>query len=140
MRSRGTGVGVVGLFALLVVGRLFADLTTLNAALLFAAPLLGWLPELLPARRGVRVALRLGLAAVPVVVALVLAQAAFWALCVPRSDPMPDKSPIGSAFAAVTRTRVVPSANTPSESSGPVVMRSTVSPAAVLRSAMDRPG
>jgi hypothetical protein len=73
------GVGVVGLFALLVVGRLFADLTTLNAALLFAAPLLGWLPELLPARRGIRVALRLGLAAVPVVVALALAQAKFTA-------------------------------------------------------------
>jgi hypothetical protein len=70
-------VGVVGLFGLLVVGRLFAGLTTLNAALLFAAPLLGWLPELLPTRRLVRVALRLALAAVPVVVALVLAQEKF---------------------------------------------------------------
>jgi hypothetical protein len=71
------GVGVVGLFALLVVGRLFAGLTSLNAALLFAAPLLGWLPELLPARRRVRGALRLALAAVPVVVALALAQGKF---------------------------------------------------------------
>jgi hypothetical protein len=71
------GVGVVGLFALLVVGRLFAGLTGLNAGLLFAAPLLGWLPELLPARRRVRGALRLALAAAPVVVALVLAQGKF---------------------------------------------------------------
>ena len=59
------------------VGRLFADLTNLNAALLFASPLLGWLPERLPARRGVRVALRLALAAVPVVVALALSQQKF---------------------------------------------------------------
>jgi hypothetical protein len=71
------GVGVVGLFSLLVVGRLFAGLTTLNAALLFAAPLLGWLPEALPGRRRVRVALRLALAATPVVVALALAQHKF---------------------------------------------------------------
>jgi hypothetical protein len=71
------GVGVVGLFALLVVGRLFAGLTDLNAALLFAAPLLGWLPELLPWRPRIRVPLRLALAAVPVVVALVLAQQKF---------------------------------------------------------------
>jgi hypothetical protein len=73
------GVGVVGLFALLVVGRLFASLTTLNAVLLFAAPLLGWLPEALPAGRRVRVALRLALAAAPVVVALALAQHRFTA-------------------------------------------------------------
>jgi hypothetical protein len=73
------GVGVVGLFALLVVGRLFAELTTLNAALVFAAPLLGWLPELLPARPRIRVPLRLGLAALPVVVAILLAQGKFGA-------------------------------------------------------------
>jgi hypothetical protein len=71
------GVGVVGLFALLVVGRLFAGLTDLNAALLFAAPLLGWLPEFLRTRRGVRLAVGLTLAALPVVVALVLAQQKF---------------------------------------------------------------
>jgi hypothetical protein len=45
------GVGVVGLFSLLVVGVLFADLTLTNAALLFAAPLAGWLPELPYVRR-----------------------------------------------------------------------------------------
>jgi hypothetical protein len=71
------GLGVVSLFALLVIGRLFASLTTLNAALLFAAPLLGWLPETLPAGRRVRVALRLALTAAPVIVALALAQHRF---------------------------------------------------------------
>jgi hypothetical protein len=71
------GVGVVGLFGLLVIGRLFAGLTDLNAALLFAAPLVGCLPELLPGRARFRVALRLALAAAPVVVALVLAQQKF---------------------------------------------------------------
>jgi hypothetical protein len=70
------GVGVVGLFALLVVGRLFGDLPTANAVLLFAAPLAGWLPELLPARRvgpRLRGAARVALAAVPVALALALA-------------------------------------------------------------------
>jgi hypothetical protein len=71
------GVGVVGLFGLLVVGRLFAGLTTLNAALLFAAPLLACLPEVLPGRPGLRATLRPVLAAVPVVVALLLAQQKF---------------------------------------------------------------
>jgi hypothetical protein len=45
------GVGVVGLFGLLIVGRFFAGLTTTNAALLFFAPLLGWLPEIPWVRR-----------------------------------------------------------------------------------------
>src|SRR5205823_2311547 len=45
------GVGVVGLFALLVVGRFFGSLSTAHAALLFAAPLLAWLGELPWARR-----------------------------------------------------------------------------------------
>src|SRR5207244_12038344 len=40
------GVGVVGLFGLLIVGRYFAGLTSTNAALLFFAPLIGWLPEI----------------------------------------------------------------------------------------------
>jgi hypothetical protein len=45
------GFGVVGLFSLLVVGCLFANLTLTNAALLFGAPLLAWLPELPWVRR-----------------------------------------------------------------------------------------
>jgi hypothetical protein len=71
------GVGLVGLFGLLVVGRLFAALSTRDAVLLFAAPLLGWLPELVPARRGVRPVLRLALAGAPVVIAVLLAHQKF---------------------------------------------------------------
>src|SRR5262249_26837639 len=76
------GVGGVGLFGLLVIGRLFAGLTDLNAALLFAAPLLGWLPELLRGRPRIRAVLRLGVVAIPVVIALVLAQQKFVAASV----------------------------------------------------------
>lgn len=79
------GTGVVSLFALLVVGRLFAELTNLNAVLLFAAPLLGWLPELVPARPRLRPALRLALPALPVIVALVLAQQNFAANSRPQA-------------------------------------------------------
>jgi hypothetical protein len=74
------GVAVVGLFALLVTGRLFAGLTTQSAAVLFAAPLLSWLPELPRIRtlgsraRGV---LRVGLTIVPIIVTLYLAQQKF---------------------------------------------------------------
>ncbi len=40
------GVGIVGQFALLVVGRFFGELTTLHGVLLFAAPLACWVAEL----------------------------------------------------------------------------------------------
>ncbi len=40
------GVAVVGLASLLVIGRFFGELRTDHAILLFAAPLLAWLPEL----------------------------------------------------------------------------------------------
>jgi hypothetical protein len=74
------GVAVVNLFALLLVGRFFGSLTTVNAGLLFAAPLLGWLPELLPANRaGPRVwgAARVVLATIPIAIALTLAAQKF---------------------------------------------------------------
>lgn len=45
------GVGVVGLFSLLVIGRFFGELRTDHAVILFAAPLLAWLPELPQIRR-----------------------------------------------------------------------------------------
>jgi hypothetical protein len=74
------GVAVVALFSLLVVSKLFAGLTTLNGILLFAAPLLAWLPELPwvrrmgpPARGGLRVLLT----AIPVIVVLWLAEQKF---------------------------------------------------------------
>jgi hypothetical protein len=74
---RGTiGVGVVGLFALLVVGRFFGNLSTSNALVLFCAPLLPWLAELAPATRlGTRWRGlgRAMLALVPIAVVLTLA-------------------------------------------------------------------
>jgi hypothetical protein len=45
------GVGVVGLFSLLVIGRFFGDLRTDHALVLCAALLLAWLPELPRLRR-----------------------------------------------------------------------------------------
>jgi hypothetical protein len=47
--SRGTGplgVPIIGLFSLLVIGRFFGELTSVQAVSLFCAPLLGWFPEL----------------------------------------------------------------------------------------------
>ena len=47
--SRGIGpigVPIIGLFSLLVMGRFFGELTSVQASLLFCAPLLGFLPEL----------------------------------------------------------------------------------------------
>ncbi|MFO0811422.1 MAG: hypothetical protein U0746_22560 [Gemmataceae bacterium] len=70
------GVGVVGLFSLLVIGRFFGNLSTTNAALLFAAPLVG---SLMGRARGGRPspwlwnAGRLSLTLVPAAMALALA-------------------------------------------------------------------
>src|SRR5262245_8651428 len=61
--SRGAapvGVGLVALYALLVGGRFFADVTTTHAAVLLASPLLCWLPQL-PYLRKLNVWLRDGL-------------------------------------------------------------------------------
>jgi hypothetical protein len=73
-------VGVVGLFAVVVIGRFFGELTTAHAVLLFFAPLLCWLPELPHARRlgpRMRGLLRIALAAAPVVLVLLLARQQF---------------------------------------------------------------
>jgi hypothetical protein len=90
------GVGVVGLFALLVIGRFFGELTNTNAALLFAAPFLGWLPELLPAGRvgpwGRGIA-RVALAALPVALALTLAAQKFAADSAPPSSSPGEHGP-----------------------------------------------
>jgi hypothetical protein len=45
------GISVVGLGALLVIGRFFGELRTDHAVLLLAAPLLAWVPELPKLRR-----------------------------------------------------------------------------------------
>jgi len=70
------GLGVVGLFAVLVIGRFFGQLTTVNAALLFFGLLLCWLPEAPYIRRAgpqLRGIARVVLTAVPLGVALTLA-------------------------------------------------------------------
>jgi len=74
------GVVVVGLFGLLLIGHFFGELTWTNAALLFFAPLLGWLPELPFVRRvkpRLRASLGVVLTVIPVAVALALAQQKF---------------------------------------------------------------
>jgi hypothetical protein len=71
------GVGVVGLFGLVIVGRFFGDLTTTHALLLFLAPLLCWLPELPFLRRlwpVVRGSLAVVLVAIPVGFAVMQAE------------------------------------------------------------------
>jgi hypothetical protein len=70
------GIGLVALFALIVSGRFFGDLTTTNALLLFCSPLAGWLPELVPALRErptLRRTIRPILVALPAALALTLA-------------------------------------------------------------------
>jgi hypothetical protein len=69
-RMASLGVGLIGLFGLLMIGRFFGSLTTTHALLLFLALLLCWVPEapyvvkLRPWLRGI---LRVALVAVPVV-------------------------------------------------------------------------
>ncbi|MBL8799861.1 MAG: hypothetical protein JNM56_38625 [Planctomycetia bacterium] len=82
------GLGLVGLFALLVIGRFFGSLTTTNAALLFAAPLLGWLPELPFVQRlgpRLRQLAHLALTVLPVAAALTFAVQAFVEASKPRT-------------------------------------------------------
>jgi hypothetical protein len=71
------GLGIVTLFGLLVAGLFFSDLTVTNAALVFASPLLCWVPELLPVARrlkpGYRGTIRVALCMAPIVIALALA-------------------------------------------------------------------
>jgi hypothetical protein len=69
------GLGVVGLFAVLVAGRFFGSLTTLHGVVLFFSLLLAWLPELPYVRRFLkpwqRGVLRVALVAIPVVLVLI---------------------------------------------------------------------
>ncbi|SRR5579883_281585 len=75
-----TSLTIVGLFDLLVIGRFFGELTTINAIALFLAPLLCWLTELPLVRRlesRQRSFVRVALTAVLVVIVLSLAQQKF---------------------------------------------------------------
>jgi hypothetical protein len=49
--ARPLGVAIVGLYSLVVIGRFFGELSSAHAILLFASPLLAWLPELPLLRR-----------------------------------------------------------------------------------------
>jgi hypothetical protein len=77
VRGSSVGIGVVGLFSILIVGRFFGSLSTEQALILFLAPLLCWLPELPGIRKlppwasGI---LRLILVAIPLAFVLVQAQ------------------------------------------------------------------
>jgi hypothetical protein len=74
------GVGVIGLFTVLMIGRFFGDLPTYLALCLWLAPLLAWVPEgpgLRRLRPSLRGAMRLVLVAVPLVLVVVKALARF---------------------------------------------------------------
>jgi hypothetical protein len=78
--SGAVGVAIVTLFSLLVIGRLFAGLTTLNAVGLFATPLLACVPDLPQLRQlgpRTRATLRVVLTAIPLILVLWLAQQKF---------------------------------------------------------------
>jgi hypothetical protein len=87
------GVGVVMLFAMLVLGRFFGDLTTPHAVLLFFAPLLAWVGELplsKKLRSWQRGLLQLLVVAIPLAIVVVQAQRQFAAdskSADPASDP-----------------------------------------------------
>ncbi len=78
--SAALGLGVVGLFSLLVIGHFFGELATHHAVVLGLAPLLCWLPELPYLRRlagWVRGTARLILVAVPLVLVGIQVQQTF---------------------------------------------------------------
>jgi len=74
------GVGLVGLFGILILGRFFGELSTGRAIAIFVAPLLAWGAELsvLRNRKPWQIAaVRLALVAIPLAVVLFLAQQDF---------------------------------------------------------------
>jgi hypothetical protein len=81
--SRGVGpmgIAVIGLCSLLVIGRFFGELSSVQAVMLFCIPLLGWLPELPQLDRlptWVRGLIRVVLVATAVTIILVRAQTKF---------------------------------------------------------------
>ncbi len=90
-----TSLAVLGLFALLVIGRFFGELTTLHAVVLFLAPLLCWLPELPLVRRlnpYLRGLGRVALTVVPVLIVVSLAQEKFKVDSGPSATPSEEGS------------------------------------------------
>jgi hypothetical protein len=89
------GLGIVGLYALLIMGHFFGQLAVAHAALLFVGTLLCWIPELPYLRRlgpRLRGLIRVLFVAVPVAVALALAQQKFVSDSIRTSPGSPEPS------------------------------------------------
>lgn len=74
------GPGVLGLFAVLAIGRFFGEVRPIHAVLMFTAPLACWLAQVPPLRRArpwIRSAAGVALVAIPVAFALVQANHKF---------------------------------------------------------------
>jgi hypothetical protein len=88
--SGSLGMSVIGIFAVVLVGRFFGTLSTGLAACLLLAPLLAWTVELPRLRRlapGWRGTGRLACVAVPLIVVVMIAQRKFTAASTARSRP-----------------------------------------------------
>jgi hypothetical protein len=96
--SRGSlGMSVIGIFAVVLVGRFFGALSTGLATCLVFAPLLAWiveLPRLHALAAGWRRAARLTFVGVPLIVVVIVAQQRFKAASAARSRP-PEPSATG---------------------------------------------
>jgi len=68
------GIGLVGAFCLLLLGRFFGNLSTEAAVIVFLAPALCWLPELPPRLHTLR---RLAMVGIPVLIVVILARQKF---------------------------------------------------------------
>jgi hypothetical protein len=78
--NRSLGVGMLGLFTVLLIGRFFGSLPTSSALCLLLAPLLAWATEIPGMRKlwpGLRAAVRLVLVAAPLVLVVSNAQIKF---------------------------------------------------------------
>lgn len=83
------GVGMVGLFSVLVVGRFFGELTTLHGGILLVAPLLVCLPELLLRKHSspwLRATLGAVIAVIPIAFVVMQARERFVRASVPASS------------------------------------------------------
>jgi hypothetical protein len=88
--SGSLGMSVIGIFAVVLVGRFFGTLSTGLATSLLLAPLLAWtveLPWLRTLAPGWRSAGRLACVAVPLIVVVIVAQRKFTAASTARSRP-----------------------------------------------------
>jgi hypothetical protein len=95
--SAALGVGLVGLYSLLLIGHFFASLTAEHAKLLGLAPLLAWLPELPYVRKvspWARGLVRVALVAAPLVLVVAQAQRQFAENSASASTPGADEPTI----------------------------------------------